>query len=84
MSFLSSIVVRARLPACLMAWDMLETERLRIALLECFAMVATLEASPKNISALATAAVSLNEKARALDRIGALNVEIGREVDSSL
>ena len=60
-----------------MAWDMLETERLRIALLECFAMVATLEASPKNISALATAAVSLNEKARALDRIGALNVEIG-------
>ena len=40
-------------------------------------MVATLEASPKNISALATAAVSLNEKARALDRIRALNVEIG-------
>ena len=34
----------ARLPACLMAWDMPETERLRIALLECFAMVATLEA----------------------------------------
>ena len=32
-------------------------------------MVATLETSPKNISALATAAVSLNEKALAL-RLG--------------
>ena len=67
----------ARLPAASDGLGYAETERLRIALLECFAMVATLEASPKNISALATAAVSLNEKARALDRIRALNVEIG-------
>ncbi|MEC8050963.1 MAG: hypothetical protein VX210_09250 [Myxococcota bacterium] len=67
----------ARLPSCLMAWNLPETERLRIALVDCFTTVATLETSPKNISALATAAVSLNEKARALDRIRGLNVDIG-------
>ncbi len=69
--------MKSPLPACLMDWNEPETRRLRKALVDCVASVVRIDPTPKNISALSTVAVSLNEEALALERLRDLRCETG-------
>ena len=67
----------AVLPDSLTKWTLPETSRFRSALTKCFALMAELEPSPMNISALATAAVSLNQESLAVTTLEAMATDIG-------